>query len=107
VATHAEAVMVFLGPVMVDVIVGQTVYMSAIDERTRWRLTTFTVEVTTTWLAHDADAVDRVLTSSLGLAVGDFTSVLLPTQLADARASDQGLGWTHLVMVSVTVGKWE
>jgi hypothetical protein len=48
VATQAEAVMVFLGPVMVDVIVGQTVYMSAIDERTRWRLTTLTVEVTTT-----------------------------------------------------------
>jgi hypothetical protein len=49
VATQAEAVIVFLGPVMVDVIVGQTVYMSVNDniERTRWRLTTLTVEVTT------------------------------------------------------------
>jgi len=33
VATQAEAVTVFLGPVMVDVMVGQTVYLLAKDER--------------------------------------------------------------------------
>jgi hypothetical protein len=48
VATQAEAVTVFLRPVMVDVMVGQTVYMSVNEQRTRWQLTTLTVEVTTT-----------------------------------------------------------